>query len=41
LLLLSAWDSLANPELKETMGQAEVIGAPEVYFLERYDRGKM
>ncbi len=47
LLLLFEWDSLANartfmtnPELKEAMGAAGVIEAPEVYFLERYDQGK-
>lgn len=46
LLLLFEWDSLANarafmanPELKEAMGEAGVIEAPEAYFLEEYERG--
>jgi quinol monooxygenase YgiN len=46
LLLLHEWDSLdnaramfANPELKKAMDQAAVIGEPEVFFLEEYDRG--
>ena len=48
LLLLFEWDSLANarafmtnPELKEAMGEAGVIEAPEAYFLEEYERGKV
>jgi len=46
LLLLFEWDSLANarafmanPEMKEAMGEAGVIEAPEAYFLEEYERG--
>jgi len=48
LLLLFEWDSLANarafmvnPELKEAMGEAGVIEAPEAYFLEEYERGTL
>ena len=46
LLLLFEWDSLenarafmANPQLKDAMGEAGVIEAPEAYFLEEYTRG--
>lgn len=46
LLLLFEWDKLdnahsfmANPELKAAMEEAGVVEAPEVYFLEEYDRG--
>ena len=46
LVLLFEWDSLenarafmANPDLKEAMEEAGVTEAPEVYFLEEYDRG--
>ncbi|HRV92523.1 MAG TPA: antibiotic biosynthesis monooxygenase [Anaerolineae bacterium] len=48
LLILFQWDSLTNarkfmaaPELKETMGAAGVLEAPEVYFLEGYARAKL
>jgi hypothetical protein len=47
LLLLFEWDSLANarkfmanPALKEAMSEA-VLNSPRVYFLDRYDQGKM
>jgi quinol monooxygenase YgiN len=46
LLLIHEWDSLdnartmfANPESKKAMDEAGVIGKPEVFFLEEYDRG--
>ena len=46
LLLLFEWDSLengrkflANPQLQAAMGEAGVIEAPEVYFLEEAARG--
>ena len=46
LLILFEWDNLdnartfmENPDLKETMGKAEVLEPPEAYFLEEYDRG--
>jgi len=46
LILLFEWDSLdnakafvANPELKTAMEDAGLVEAPEVYFLEEYDRG--
>jgi heme-degrading monooxygenase HmoA len=46
LLVLFEWDSLenarnfmANPDLKEAMGEAGVVEAPEVYFLEEVTRG--
>ena len=48
LLLFFEWDSLANartfmanPDVQEVMGAAGVIEAPEAYFLERYDQGKV
>ncbi|MCB0178109.1 MAG: hypothetical protein KDI62_07760 [Anaerolineae bacterium] len=48
MLILFQWDSLTNarkfmaaPELKETMGAAGVLEAPEVYFLEGYARAKL
>ena len=48
LVLFFEWDSLANarafmanPDLKEAMGEAGVIEAPEAYFLEEYERGKV
>lgn len=46
LLVFFEWDSLdnarafmANPDLKETMGNAGVVEPPEAYFLEEHDRG--
>jgi quinol monooxygenase YgiN len=48
LLLLFEWDSLANArafmsngQLKEAMGEAGVIEAPEAYFLEEYAQGRV
>ncbi len=48
LVLFFEWDSLANarafmanPDLKEAMGAAGVFEAPEAYFLEEYERGKV
>ena len=48
LVLLFSWDSIENAKafiastaLKETMENAGVTGAPEIYYLDEYDRGKM
>jgi quinol monooxygenase YgiN len=48
LLVLQEWDSLTNargmlssPELRAAMERAGVIEAPEVFFLEEYDRGTL
>jgi hypothetical protein len=47
LLLLFEWDSLANarkfmanPALKESLSEG-VIDSSRVYFLDRYDQGRM
>jgi hypothetical protein len=48
LLAIFEWDNLDNAkkfvgstQLKQTMGNAGVIGQPEVYFLEEYASGKV
>ena len=48
LLAFFEWDNLENAkkfagssELKEAMGNAGVVGQPEVYFLEEYASGKV
>ena len=48
LLAIFEWDNLENAkkfagssQLKQTMGNAGVIGQPEVYFLEEYAAGKV
>ena len=48
LLAIFEWDNLENAkkfagssQLKQTMGNAGVIGQPEVYFLEEYTHGNV
>jgi heme-degrading monooxygenase HmoA len=48
LLAFFEWDNLENAkkfagssELKEAMGNAGVVGQPEVYFLEEYTNGNV